>query len=452
MPEDSAITRSRLRPSPFPLSFALCPLPFALLTVAFGCLVLQVTSASLQKRDFTSPNAATMIARAVVERGEFAAHAWPRTRTTAAGVEEPLRAFHLPAEPLLIAAGLRVLPAALLPYLHLPIAVLFVTAVAAVGFRIGGRPCGYAAGAVASLDPFVVAHGPVWDDTFLAAALEWTIFAVLVRWMPTAGKGPAPPADSIRPASIGLVAVLSAAAALTRSSSQAILAVIALVLIARPVFRPLRAAGWAMILGIAAALIVWGVRNDRVLGEFQIGSSHDGITLFESNYATARPSLLRTGVVESYTLDDLREQFDTVAPMSEFDADRYFKREAMTYAGNEPLDVLTTGGLKLLVSLSGVNPGRPLASPRNLVALAANAFLVAAGVYGWRRLRVDREWLDAGLLASLCLAVLTITCLGLLAGPSGMRYRLDATGFLYLGAAAAIISAARPRTASRRRA
>jgi hypothetical protein len=419
--------------------------------VALGCLVLQVASATLQKRDFSSPNAATMIAKAVVERGEFAAHAWPRTRMTTSGVEEPLRAFHLPGEPLLIAAGLRVLPASLLPYLHVPIALLFVTAVAAVAFRIGGRAFGLIAGAVASLDPFVVAHGPVWDDTFLAAALEWTIFAVLLRSLVTAGKGQAPPADSIRPASIALVAVLSAAAALTRSSSQAILAAIAIVLIARPVFRPLRAAGWAILLGIAVALVAWGARNHRALGEFQIGSSHDGITLFESNYATARPSLLRTGVVESYTLDDLREQFDAVAPMSEFEANRYFRRQAMAYARDNPLDVLTTGGLKLLVSLTGLNLGRPLMSARNLVPLAANVFLVFAGVYGWRRLRLDRERLEVRLLGWLFLAVVTLTCLGLLAGPSGMRYRVDATGFLYLGAAAAIISVARPRTASPRR-
>ena len=131
--------RNRLFPFPFSLSFALCPLPFALLQVALFCLVLQLASTTLQTRDYSSPNAATTIARALVDRGEFAAHAWPRTAKTNSGDEEPLRAYHLPGEPLLIAAGFRVLPAALLPYLHIPITVLFVSAVAAVGFWIGGR-------------------------------------------------------------------------------------------------------------------------------------------------------------------------------------------------------------------------------------------------------------------------------------------------------------------------
>jgi hypothetical protein len=330
--------------------------------------------------------------------------------------------------------------------------VLFVNAVAAVGFWTGGRALGLAAGAIASLDPFVIAHGAVWDDSFLAAALEWTIFAGLVGTLAAARTGETAQASARRMGLFALLGVLAGLAALTRSSSQVILGVVGLGLIARPAFRPLRAAGWAILLGIALALVAWGARNHRVLGEFQFGSSHDGITLFESNYATARPSLLRTGVVESYTLDDLGVHFGAVAPMREFDADRYFRRQAVAYATDHPLDVLATGVLKLALSLTGVHLGQPLTSMRNLVALAANAVLILAGVWGWRRWRSDaRERPAMRLVVFLCVVAATLTCLGLLAGPAGIRYRVDATGFLYLGAAAAFISFARPRMATRRR-
>ncbi|HYN10687.1 MAG TPA: hypothetical protein VES67_25105 [Vicinamibacterales bacterium] len=428
-------------------------MPSALFRVALGCVLLQLASATLQTRDYSSPNAATMIARALVDRGEFAAHAWPRNAKTASGGEEPLRAFHLPAEPLLLATGLRVLPPALLPYLHVPITVLFVTAVAATGFWIGGRALGLAAGAIASLDPFVIAHGAVWDDTFLAAALEWTIFAGLVGTLAAGRTELTREASARRAGLFALLGVLAGLAAMTRSSSQAILGVVALGLIARPVFRPLRGAGWAILLGIAISVAAWGARNHRVLGEFHVGSSHDGITLFESNYATARPSLLRTGVVEIYTLDELGVHFGAVAPMREFDADRYFRRQAIAYAKDRPLDVLATAVLKLAVSLTGVHLGQPLTSLRNMIALAVNAVLILAGAYGWRRWRSDsRERPASQLVVFLCVVAATLTCLGLLAGPAGMRYRVDATGFLYLGAAAVFISFARPRMATHRRA
>src|SRR6185503_19533602 len=96
--------------------------------VAALCLAVQLISATVLVRDFHSPNAATMIATSVAERGAFAVHAWPRTARTPAGDEEPLRAYQLPAEPLFLAAGFRLLPGALTPYLHVPVAVLFVAA------------------------------------------------------------------------------------------------------------------------------------------------------------------------------------------------------------------------------------------------------------------------------------------------------------------------------------
>ena len=419
-----------------------------LLLIAFLSLTAQIVSATWLVSNPTSPNASAVLASSIVERGEFAVRAWPRTAKTPSGAEEPLRAYHLPAEPLYLAAGFRFLPPALSRYLHVPVTVLFVAAVAAVGIWVGGRVVGLLAGALAMFDPFVLVHGPVWDDAFLGAALEWTVLAVLVRGLASAGQNSR---QSMAVAS--LIAAAAATAALTRSSSQVLIGLVATVVIANRSFRPIRTCGWAAIAGLVLALTVWGARNQAVLAEFFVGSSHDGITLFESNYATARPSMLRTGIAESYELEDLGDHFRAVASMTELDANRYFTRQAVAYAMDQPADVLATAGLKLFASVTGVNLGRPIAARRNLVALVWNVGLIIAGVVGWLWLSRDRARKEAVLLCYAGAIVAIVTCLSLLAGPVGLRYRISAAPLLYLGAAVAVVrllAGGLPRTASRR--
>ena len=410
--------------------------PEVLVFIAGLCLATQLVSATYFVSNPTSPNAAAVLASSIVERGEFAVRAWPRTAKTPSGAEEPLRAYHLPAEPLYLAAGFRFLPPTLSRYLHVPVTVLFVTAVAAVGVWVGGRVVGLLAGALATFDPFVVAHGPVWDDAFLGAALEWTIVAVLVRGLASADQ------SRLNLSQMGvasLIAAAAATAALTRSSSQVVIGLLATVVIAVRTFRPIRTYAWAAIAGLALALAVWGARNQAVLGEFFVGSSHDGITLFESNYATARPSILRTGIAESYELEDLGPHFHAVASMTELDANRYFTRQAVAHAAAQPADVLATAGLKLFASLTGVNLGQQVATRRNLVALISNVGLLLAGVLGWRWLSRDRARGEVVLLCYVGAIVAIATCLGLLAGPVGLRYRISAAPLLYLGAAVAMV-------------
>ena len=418
--------------------------PEVLVFIAGLCLATQLVSATCLVSNPTSPNAAAVLASSIVERGEFAVRAWPRTAKTTSGAEEPLRAYHLPAEPLYLAAGFRFLPPTLSRYLHVPVTVLFVTAVAAVGVWVGGRLVGLLAGVLATFDPFVLVHGPVWDDAFLGAALEWTIFAVLVRGLASAGQNQLK--SSQKMAVTSLIAAAAGTAALTRSSSQGVIGLVATVVIAGRTFRPIRTYGWAAIAGLALALAVWGARNQAVLGEFFVGSSHDGITLFESNYATARPSVLRTGIAESYELEDLGTYFHAVASMTELDANRYFTRQAVAYAAGQPADVLATAGLKLFASLTGVNLGQQVATRRNLVALVSNVGLLLAGVLGWLWWSRDRARGEVVLLCYAGAIVAAVTCLGLLAGPAGLRYRISAAPLLYLGAAVAMVELWRRRS------
>jgi hypothetical protein len=402
--------------------------------VAALCLVLQILAATFLPRDPDSPNASTAIARALIERAEFAAYAWPRDARTPSGAEEPLRAYHLPVEPLYLAFGFRWVPAALLKYLHIPFTVLLVTSVAAAGMWTGGRAFGRTAGVIAGLDPFIVAHGSVWDDTFAGAALEWFIFALLLKSLAVDDTKGSTISRNLEIAAIGIAAAM---AVLTRSSSQVVLMSVAFLLIGRASYRSLGTRAWTMLACGAIALGAWGARNEAVLGEFHVGSTHDGIALLESNCKTTRAALLRWGTTDS-SLEDLQGEYAAVGPMHELDADRYFKHRAVAYAREQPGDVASTAMLKLALSLTGVQPAHPLTSPRNLIALGSNVFLLLVGGAGLCRWwRDSRDRIAVRLLFAICLIVATVTILGLLAGPSGVRYRIGATGFLYLGVAAA---------------
>ena len=118
-----------------------------LMIVLASCAAVQLVSATWVVSDFTTPNVSREIAEHLVATGEYAVGG--------------ARAYHLPGEPLLIAAGLH-LPSALRRYLHLPVVLLFVGSVTATAFAVCGPRVAAIAGGLATVDPFVVAHGPVW--------------------------------------------------------------------------------------------------------------------------------------------------------------------------------------------------------------------------------------------------------------------------------------------------
>lgn len=415
----------------------------SLVAVAGVTLVVQCLSATFVAKDLTTPNASTLIARALVARGEFSVPAWHRLRGPDGDVPaEPLRAFQLPGEPLYLAAGFR-LPAVLWRYLHVPVTVLLVSSIAAVGLLMGGSRLALATGLVANLDPFVLVHGPVWDDTFLVAALEWCLFALVligIRYRPARGSH-----TSVRLALFTMVALLAGCAAVTRATSQVLLGGFGAAAVCLPSFRAVRAHGWAMLVGVFLALMVWGARNAAVVGTFYLGSSHNGLTLFESNYPHAREAILRTGTAEGLSRTHMGPQFSAVARAGEVEADEHFTREAWSYILASPVDVARTAALKLFVSATGYNFALPASSPRNLVPTASNVLLLAFGLWGlctWWRRGLDHPvgWFTiAGIATSVTLAALAL-------GPTGMRYRIGLTGFLYLGVASAMTDVPRSRT------
>ena len=408
--------------------------------IAACALLIQIVSATLLVSEFETPNASTRLAENLVQHGHYAVSDWTVLRGSAAiGTGDVLRAYHLPGEPLYLAAGFLTAPENARRYLHVPVTVLLVTMIATVAFLIGGRRLAVTTGVLANIDPFVVFHGPVWDDTFLAAALEWTIFSLLAARLAHSRTAPNP---SKRHRWMRLMVVLGCAglAAITRMQAQALLGAVALAILGVPALKPIRAFGWAILVGITVFVGAWGLRNAAELGRFHIGTSHDGITLFRANYATARPTIFRTGRAEGFEPADLAPQYAAAATLGELDADRYFKQQAWAYVRAHPADVALTAALKGVVSVTGLNFARSFWSLRNVVAVGTNVALLvlaAVGMAKWRRQGLGTNELG-GFVGILCGVTAAVTLLMLSLGPVGLRYRIDLAGFMYLAAGVAL--------------
>jgi len=380
--------------------------------VAVACGVIQIGSAACVVRDFETPNASAAIGRSLA-----LGHGY---RYPANGA----LAYHLPGEPLYLAAAFRVLPERAWRYIHVPVTLLLVTSIAAAGLAVGGPPLAMAAGLVASVDPFVVAHGPVWDDLFLGVALDWTIFALLLR------AATMPPRRSA--AAVVWLAVFSCAgaAALTRLESLLVLGGVAASVSIAPRLRPFRRLAFAMVAGMTLALGAWGARNAGAVGHFLVGSTHDGKTLEESTGPLTRRVILTDGRAGGSS--------DTiVAGTDEVERDRQFARDAWRYVSTHPIEFVETAALKVAVSAIGLDLGQPARSARNVAALVSSMVLLVIGVYGLRSLGHSGAVPGRDLLAAIVGATALATLSTLMLGPVGMRYRLGLSACLYLGGGAA---------------
>jgi hypothetical protein len=409
-----------------------------LATVAGVCLLIQVASATFLVRDVESPNAATRIARTLAAGEGYAIAPLPGGRDPLSVADPPRRAYHLPGEPLYLALGLRVLPGSLHRYLHVPIAMILIVAITVVALAAAGPRVAITAGVLASVDPFIVAHGPVWDDLFLASAAEWTLFAIAARqFHRVTSPGPRARRD-IAPGSVTALAVvvlIAAVAAVTRMQSQALIGAAGLAAIVLPRARGIRWMGAAALVGIVIGVGAWSVRNQIVLGTPLAGTTHDGKTLFESTYATARATILTHGVAQNYDWVSAPPSLAGVERLDELEADRRFARAAWQYIRDHPFDVAVTGLFKIGVSLLGIDFSKPIRAPRNLVLITVNALLLVLGVWGlvvWKRHQPEAT----RFIVALAAIATCVTLLFLAAGPVGLRYRIGLTGFLYLGVAA----------------
>jgi hypothetical protein len=391
------------------------------LLIAGVCLIVQMLSATLQNRSLETPNAATWLAQTLVTEGRYA--------------YGDLRALQLPGESIYLAAGFTAVPEPLWRYLHVPVIVLFVTAVATIGQMIGGPRLALFAGATATFDPYIIRHGPVWDDTLLAAALEWTVFVVLIGTMSNFA-GPAKFGRSMLPVVLGLAAIAS----MTRALSQVLFIAVACIAIAYPLLRPLRRTAMAILLGVVIAVGGWGVRNANVLGTFFIGSSHDGEVLFKSNCAYTRQGIRELGVVGTFMHECSATEAAHALSLSELDFDRQLREYALAYMVSNPIESAKTAAFKVAVSLSGFNFALSPLAPRNLLTVMTSLLTVSLGSFGLFLLSRRRQKSPSlQVLLILCLTTGALTLLMLAVGPTGVRYRIGFSGFFYLGIAAVMV-------------
>jgi hypothetical protein len=383
--------------------------PRAIVTVAVACLLVQIVSASAQRRSFESPNLASDIAHSLVARGEFDVGG--------------RRAYQLPGAPMYLALGFSLLPDPLHRYVHVPVAVVLASALASVALALAGPAAAVTAGLVATLDPFVVLHGPVWDDTFLAAALEWATLGLLVGVLASVQR----PGNALT----GALVLLAALTSLTRTQSPVILMTIGTAVTLAPSMRYARRAGIAVLAGVILALAGWGARNAVVLGTFYMGTTRDGKALYEANCAYTRQGIRELGVVGGFLERCGPAEAAHVAHLGEVAADAQLRRYAIDYITSHPTDVAKTAAFKLSISLTGFDYASPPASGRNVGGLIASVAILGTGLWGlctWR-------WRGAigQLVAVAATATATVTLVMLLIGPVGLRYRISFTGFLYLG-------------------
>jgi hypothetical protein len=401
---------------------------------AMFCCAIQLVSATFFVRHFGTPNASMQIAKYLIETGKYQGGFWEIVKGPNAQRDGEPKAFQLPGQALFVAFLLRFVPQPLHRYAHVPITTLFVASVACVAALAGGPLVGLLAGVIASLEPFIVLHGPVWEDTIFSAALVWTIIALLYARIRRDGASATPRHTW----TFAVIALLSGCAALLRTESQVILVLVALGALVLPSLRAVRREAAAALLGIAIALGAWGLRNQRAVGEFTVTTSHDGIVLFLSTNQHARQAVAYGQIDRFINATTIGAEYDAVANMSEMDANRYFRRQATAYMMAHPFDVMKTAGLKIAVTLAGIRPELRWLSKRNLPALAVNGSMLLLTAC-WislalaRRIRVDAAlvWL-LGIVACAALAVLAI-------GPIGWRYRITIDGVLWLASAWALV-------------
>ncbi|HSY81354.1 MAG TPA: hypothetical protein VK807_06315 [Gemmatimonadaceae bacterium] len=438
-----------------------------LLTVWLFALVTQTVSVRWLVGHYVEPNAAPYVGRMLAATGRLELTDWSRLKGGTRPSDPPLRAFELPLEPLWVAAGTRTggrVGVNVWDYWNVPVAALLIVSIAAVGLAIGGPMVALIAGFVAALDPVTLLHASNRDDAVLGSALLWGVFAIIaLRWR---GWGYVP------------LFIAAGAAAITRM--EAVLLIVPLLAL-----RPIRRAAAIAVAGVVVALGAWGGRNQVVLGHVVIGSTHDGITLWESNGPFARRSLA-LGQVDIVSMDKtvMAPIFAETQDLDEVGADGYFKRQALRYMASHPLDVVRTAAAKVAVSIASIHPNLPLSAPRNLAAMLDNALLLILAGIGLARFarspmattaqfgdiskhimaqysdtpkHIAAQYGDTSkqsdereargvsyVFAGMCLVTIALLALG----PAGMRYWLTLRGALWILAAVSISGRLIPRTVS----
>jgi hypothetical protein len=393
-----------------------------LASVSALAFAVQLAAATWWLKPYVMPNMSLVIAYNVAASGRYEGGSWARLKGTILPSDPPLRSYHLPGEPLYLAAGLALRRPAIFAYWHVPVAVLLVFSIAASALSLFGPEVALVAGVIAALDPVTVVHGAVYDDAFLGAALLWTVAAILLRRWVAAGRGH--PADQTGegPVTMAVLAVAAGWAAITRTELMLALGATAICCVVIPRLRPLRRAGAIVGTAVIVAVGAWTIRNAVIQHDLMTGSTHDGLTLWESTGPQAARALAY-GQVDALSTDPaiVGSLWQQTIGRDEAGANRVFLHAAFRQIVDQPMRVAGLAARKTALSVAGWRPELPASSARNLVSIAVTILLVGVAGLGWRRTKSAPD--PVRRLPAIAAALLGAEILCVLAlGPVGIRY------------------------------
>ncbi len=386
---------------------------------------MQVANATWWLKPYPMPNMALVIAWNLATTGRYEGGNWVRLKGVVAPTDPPLRSYHLPGEPAYLAAGLALRRPELFTYWHVPVAVLLVVATAACAWALFGPDAALLAGLIGALDPLIVAHGAVYDDTFLGAALFWLIAAIaLSRWRAMRSARRNASSQHVWLVT-GVLVVGSAWAVVTRTETLVAVAGVAACCLLVPGLRALRSTGIALAAGTLLGVGAWAGRNVIVQHHVMTGSTHDGLTLWESTEPSAMRALA-LGQVDALSTDPsvVGAIWQQTAGKDEVGANEVFLQAAIREMRDDPIRVAAFGMRKVAMSIAGIRPELPIAAPRNIVSMLSTLVLVCLAAVGVTRLAHVKRKRDPMLhLAGVAACLLGLEMLGVLTlGPVGLRY------------------------------
>ena len=288
--------------------------------------------------------------------------------------------------------------------------------------KIGERPA-VVAGVLLAVDPYAI--------FFCNLLLTEVLFILIAVGLTAASWRLINNADRPGFANTLGVALLGAAAIMTRPSSLAWIVLLWVLLLTLDRFRgrTLRRVG-VCVLVFGVLMLPWGLRNRAVVGSPAWLSANGGVTLYDAQGPQADGS-----GDQSFLL-----QIEEIRGLGEVERDRVLYRLALAQMRSDPARVLKLAWVKFKRTWS-LTPNFSEYSG-GATALVSAAFtstaLLLALIGVWRVFRVRPAWVLLLVLPVVCFTLLHCVFIG------SLRYRIPLMPFVEMLGAATVVTIARP--------